>query len=62
MAKQFKIFMEKLHSAQEVSEILTLNVQTIQRFIRMGKIKAIKIGRTYRIKESDLESYAHLGN
>lgn len=48
---------EKLYSASEVSKILKLNLQTVQRFIREERIKAVKVGREYRIKEPDLEDF-----
>lgn len=46
-----------LHTPEEVSLILKLNPQTVLRFIREKKIKAIKIGRKYYIKESSLDEY-----
>lgn len=49
--------MEKLYTALQVAEALQLNEQTVLRFIREGKIKAIKVGRSYRIKEADLKAY-----
>ena len=49
--------MEKLLRAKEVAGILRLNEFTILRFIREGKIKAIKSGRQYLIKETDLQLY-----
>ena len=47
--------MEQFYTSDEAAKILKLNVQTIQRFIREEKIRAVKVGREYRIKESDLE-------
>jgi len=46
-----------LYTAEEVAKILKIDKQTVLRFIREKKIKAIKIGREYRIKESELEQY-----
>lgn len=48
---------EKLYTPQEVAKELQINPQTLLRFIREKKIKAVKVGRAYRIKESDLEQY-----
>lgn len=52
--------MEKLYNIKQLAEELHLNKQTIQRFIRMGKIKAIKIGREYRVTEQSLQEYFKL--
>ncbi len=49
--------MEKLYTIKQLAEALKLNIQTVRRFCATGKIKAIKIGREYRVKESDLELY-----
>jgi excisionase family DNA binding protein len=49
--------MEKLYKANEVAELLHLHEQTILRFVREGKIRAVKSGRQYLIKESDLQGY-----
>lgn len=40
----------------DVAELLQLSTTTIWRHIRTGKIKAIKIGRSYRIRRTDLEA------
>lgn len=37
------------YSVQEVAEILSLSEQTIRKLIHVGNLKAIRLGRTYRI-------------
>lgn len=49
--------MEKLFTSEELAEVLKINKQTVLRFIRENKIKAVKIGREYRVKESDYNNY-----
>ena len=49
--------MEKLYKTEEVAEILKLNKQTVRRFCSESKIKSVKVGRRYMIKESALELY-----
>lgn len=49
--------MEKLHTALQVAEALQLNEQTVLRFVREGKIKAVKAGRSYRISDQSVEDY-----
>ena len=49
--------MEKLLTAKEVAGILRLNDQTVLRYVREGKLKAIKVGKQYLVKEADLQAY-----
>lgn len=44
-----------LYIPQEVAEILRLKVTTIWSMIRDGRIKAVKIGKGYRISEEEVE-------
>lgn len=48
---------DHLYTPKEVAELLQINMQTVLRFIREGKIKAIKVGRSYRISESNYNLY-----
>ena len=49
--------MSKLLSLKEVSEVLKLNVNTIRRYVREGRIQAAKFGRVYRVREEALEEF-----
>ena len=49
--------MEKLYTVKEIAEALSLNKMTVQRFIKEKKIKAVKVGREYRVKESDYNEF-----
>ena len=49
----------RLYSISELTNILKLHPKTILRFIHEGKIKARKIGRAWRVSESDLKTYCH---
>ena len=46
--------MNKLYTVDEVAETLKLDAETIRRYINSKKIRAYKIGKEWRIKESDL--------
>ena len=48
---------EKFFTAEQVANILQVHQFTILKFIREGKLKGIKLGRVYRIKESDVEEF-----
>ena len=49
--------MPKLLSLKEVSEVLKLNINTVRRYVREGKIRAAKFGRIYRVREEALEEF-----
>jgi len=47
----------KFYTPLEISEMLRVNIMTVYRYIRAGKIKAHKIGKDYRIDEKDYQSF-----
>ena len=47
---------EQLYSVEEVAERLGLHVKTVRNYIIEGRLKAVKIGKQYRISRSDLEA------
>lgn len=47
----------KLYSVKEVADILDMNTETIKRYIHKEELKAYKIGREWRIEESDLKEF-----
>jgi excisionase family DNA binding protein len=49
--------METLYTPEQAAEILQVHVKTVQGWIRAGKLKAVRAGRFWRVKESDLEAY-----
>ncbi len=53
--------MDKLYTPDEVAEILRVKVATVKRWLREGKLPGHKLGRLWRIKESDLEGFKELG-
>lgn len=46
---------QNLYSVEEVAEYLQVSTETVRRYCRTGKIKATKLGNTYRIRRSDVE-------
>ena len=54
--------MEKLLTTQEVADYLALTQRTIYTYIQSGSLRAIKIGREWRIKESELEAFINRGS
>ncbi len=45
------------YSAYELAEKLSLNVMTIYRYIKAGKLKAHKIGKEFRIAKGEFERF-----
>lgn len=45
-----------LYSVEQVAERLGLHVRTVRRYVREGRLKAVRIGKQYRIARADLEA------
>ncbi len=43
-----------LLTVEQVAEILQLNILTVYKFVRQGKLDAVRLGRHYRIMPDDL--------
>ncbi|WP_257875834.1 helix-turn-helix domain-containing protein [Thermoanaerobacterium thermosaccharolyticum] len=48
------ITLDEYFTVKEVSEKLKLNIMTIYKWINQGKIKAVKLGDTWRISETEI--------
>ena len=48
----------RLYSTEEVAELLGLHVRTIRTYVRGGKLRAVRIGKQYRIAHDDLVELA----
>jgi excisionase family DNA binding protein len=48
---------ERILTPEQVAQILQVHPFTVLKFIKQGKLKASKLGRVYRIRESELESF-----
>ena len=45
---------ERLYRTTEVAEILNVSWSTVKRWVKEGKIKAIRVGHRWRIPESEV--------
>lgn len=45
---------EQLYSVDEVADRLGLHVKTVRNYVREGRLKAVRIGKQYRISGEDL--------
>ncbi len=48
---------KEFFTAKELAEKLRVNIMTIYRYIKAGKIKAYKIGKEFRINEKEFQSF-----
>ena len=48
---------EQFYTAEELAEILKLNIITIYRYIRAKKLKAYKFGKEYRIDKKTFNNF-----
>lgn len=48
---------ENFFTTEQVANILQVHPFTILKFIKEGKLQGIKLGRVYRIKESDVQIF-----
>lgn len=48
---------QTLYSAEQVAEMLGLHVRTVRSYVRDGRLKAVRIGKQYRIAREDLEAF-----
>lgn len=51
---------EEVYTVEQFAERLKLHPKTVLRFIREGRLRATKVGRSYRILRADLEAFGGL--
>ena len=45
------------YTAREVADILKVNIMTVYRYIKAGKITAYKIGKEFRIEKKEFDDF-----
>jgi excisionase family DNA binding protein len=50
----------ELLSVFEIAKRLKLHVKTVRNYVREGRLKAVRIGKQYRIARADLETFTGL--
>ena len=48
---------ERLLTTEQVAQILQVHPLTVLKYIKAGKLKGIKLGRVWRLREQDVESF-----
>jgi excisionase family DNA binding protein len=49
--------MERLLTPEEAARILAVSPKSVREWLRQGKLKGVKVGRLWRIRERDLEAF-----
>jgi len=47
---------EKLYTLTEVATVMRVHLETVRNWVREGRLKALKPGKAYRVRESDLRA------
>lgn len=51
------IIQAKYYTPDEIAELLSMNPESIRRWIRNRELKAFRVGRELRVGEDDLREY-----
>ncbi len=52
----------KLYTLTEIEPIIGVSHRSLLTYVKQGKIKAVKIGGMWRVKEKDLQDFLNNGN
>lgn len=52
---------EAYYSAEQIAQILHIHPKTVQRYIREGRLRAAKIGKSWRVSGHDFSVFAEAG-
>lgn len=47
----------QIYTTDQAAEVLQINIQTLRKWIREGKLPASKLGSDYRITGEDIKSF-----
>lgn len=48
---------DKFYTVEQISQLLKIHAKTIQRYIREGKLRASKVGKSWRVSGHDLSAF-----
>lgn len=48
---------DKFYTVQEVADLLQIHWQSVLNYIKNGKLKALKLGKGYRISQEALDEF-----
>ena len=50
---------KEFYTARDLADKLSVNIMTIYRYIKAGRLKAYKIGKEFRIGEKEFRNFLH---
>jgi excisionase family DNA binding protein len=53
---------DRLLTVNEVAELMRVSNMTIYRLIKSGEINATRVGRSYRLRQRDVDAYLTKGS
>lgn len=51
----------RVYTLDEVAEVLKITRRTLYTYVKEGKLKAVKIGREWRVSETALQDFLNIG-
>jgi len=51
----------RVYTLDEVAEVLKITRRTLYTYVKEGKLKAVKIGREWRVSETALQDFLNKG-
>ena len=57
MAKKQPYVGDRLLTVMEVASLMRVSNMTVYRLIKGGNLAALRVGKNYRIRESDVDAY-----
>jgi len=51
----------KIYKLEDVAELLDCNKRTLYKYIKAGSLKAVKIGKSWKVRHADLEEFLKNG-
>ena len=52
---------DRFLTVREVADLMRVSTMTVYRLIRQGDLRATRVGRSYRLRESEVEGYLRRG-
>ena len=53
--------LDRLYTTEQVAKLLQIHPLTVLKYINSGKLRAIKLGRVYRVTETSLQKFLEDG-
>jgi excisionase family DNA binding protein len=48
---------DRLYTTEQVAKLLQIHPLTVLKYINSGKLRAVKLGRVYRVTETSLQKF-----